>query len=91
MIKGMIVLDRSVDFITLMTTNYTCEGLIDENIGINLGRIKVNESMLTENLNPTTTTNKINNVNNNNQQKEKIKKLKIIKIKKIMKMKMMMK
>ena len=71
-ILGMIVLDRSVDFITLMTTNYTCEGLIDENIGINLGRIKVNESMLTENLNPTTTTNKINNVNNNNQQKEKI-------------------
>jgi hypothetical protein len=71
-ILGMIVLDRSVDFITLMTTNYTCEGLIDENIGINLGRIKVNESMLTENLNPTTTTNKINNVNSNNQQKEKI-------------------
>ena len=71
-ILGMIVLDRSVDFITLMTTNYTCEGLIDENIGINLGRIKVNESMLTENLNPTTTKNKINNVNNNNQQKEKI-------------------
>ena len=32
-ILGMIVLDRSVDFITLMTTNYTCEGLIDENIG----------------------------------------------------------
>ena len=71
-ILGMIVLDRSVDFITLMTTNYTCEGLIDENIGINLGRIKVNESMLTENLNPTTTTNKINNANSNNQQKEKI-------------------
>ena len=71
-ILGMIVLDRSVDFITLMTTNYTCEGLIDENIGINLGRIKVNESMLTENLNPTTTKNKINNVINNNQQKEKI-------------------
>ena len=71
-ILGMIVLERSVDFITLMTTNYTCEGLIDENIGINLGRIKVNESMLTENLNPTTTKNKINNVINNNQQKEKI-------------------
>ena len=35
-ILGMIVLDRSVDFITLMTTNYTCEGLIDENVGINL-------------------------------------------------------
>ena len=31
----MVVFDRSVDFITLMTTNYTYEGLIDENIGIN--------------------------------------------------------
>ena len=49
-ILGMIVLDRSVDFITLMTTNYTCEGLIDENIGINLGRIKVKENILRENL-----------------------------------------
>ena len=69
----MIVLDRSVDSITLMTTNYPCEVLIDENIGINLERIKVNESKLTENLNPTITTNKVNNINNNNnQQKEKI-------------------
>ena len=49
-ILGMIVLDRSVDFITLMTTNYTCEGLIDENIGINLGRIKIKENILKENL-----------------------------------------
>ena len=49
-ILGMIVLDRSVDFITLMATNYTCEGLIDDNIGINLGRIKVKESLLKENL-----------------------------------------
>lgn len=49
-ILGMIVLDRSIDFITLMTTNYTCEGLIDENIGINLGRIKVKECLLKENL-----------------------------------------
>ena len=49
-ILGMIVLDRSVDFITLMTTNYTCEGLIDENIGINLGRIKIKESIIKENL-----------------------------------------
>ena len=48
-ILGMIVLDRSVDFITLMTTNYTCEGLIDEHIGINLGRIVVKESMIREN------------------------------------------
>ena len=51
-ILGMIVLDRSVDFITLMTTNYTCEGLIDENIGITLGRIKIKESILNDNLVP---------------------------------------
>ena len=50
-ILGMIVLDRSVDFITLMTTNYTCEGIIDDSIGINLGRIKVKESLLKENIN----------------------------------------
>ena len=49
-ILGMIVLDRSIDFITLMTTNYTCEGLIDENFDINLGRIKVKECILKENL-----------------------------------------
>ena len=49
-ILGMIAFDRSVDFITLMTTNYTCEGLIDEHLGINLGRIKVKESILKENL-----------------------------------------
>ena len=49
-ILGMIVLDRSVDFITLMTTNYTCEGLIDDNLGINLGRIKIKESIIKENL-----------------------------------------
>ena len=40
-ILGMVVLDRSVDFITLMTTNYTTEGIIDEVIGINLGRIEI--------------------------------------------------
>ena len=51
-ILGMIVLDRSVDFITLMTTNYTCEGLIDENIGITLGKIKIKESILNDNLVP---------------------------------------
>jgi hypothetical protein len=50
-ILGMIVLDRSVDFITLMTTNYTCEGLLDDSFGINLGRIKIKESILKENLN----------------------------------------
>ena len=45
-ILGMIVFDRSVDFLTLMTTNYTCEGLIDENIGINLGKIKIKNSLI---------------------------------------------
>ena len=57
-ILGMIAFDRSVDFITLMTTNYTCEGLIDENLGINLGRIKIKESILKENLskNPVSST-----------------------------------
>ena len=50
-ILGMIVFDRSVDFITLMTTNYTCEGLIDDSFGINLGKIEVKKSLLTENLN----------------------------------------
>ena len=49
-ILGMVVFDRSVDFLTLMTTNFTCEGLIDENIGINLGKIKVKNSMLMEGL-----------------------------------------
>ena len=53
-ILGMIVLDRSVDFITLMTTNYTCEGLLDDSFGINLGRIKIKESILKENLNKNT-------------------------------------
>ena len=49
-ILGMVVFDRSVDFLTLMTTNNTCEGLIDENIGINLGKIKVKNSLLTAGL-----------------------------------------
>ena len=61
-ILGMVVFDRSVDFITLMTTNYTYEGLIDENIGINLGRIKVKESLLLDNLN-----NKLSKANTNPQ------------------------
>ena len=51
-ILGMVVFDRSVDFLTLMTTNYTCEGLIDENIGINLGRIKIKSTTLMAGLNP---------------------------------------
>lgn len=45
-ILGMVVFDRSVDFTTLMTTNYSCEGLIDEYIGINLGKIKIKQSLL---------------------------------------------
>ena len=49
-ILGMVVFDRSVDFLTLMTTNNTCEGLIDENIGINLGKIKVKNSLLNTNV-----------------------------------------
>ena len=48
-ILGMVVLDRSVDFITLMTTNYTTEGIIDEVIGINLGRIEIKKSVLLDN------------------------------------------
>ena len=36
-ILGMIILDRSVDFITPFTCNYTYEGLFDEHFGINRG------------------------------------------------------
>ena len=50
-ILGMIVLDRSVDFLTLISSNYTFEGLIDENFGINLGKIKIKENLLKEGLN----------------------------------------
>ena len=45
-ILGMIVLDRSVDFITALTTNYTYEGLIDDFFGINFGAIKIKESFV---------------------------------------------
>ena len=48
---GMIVLDRSVDFLTLMSSNYTFEGLIDEKIGINLGKMKIKETILKEGIN----------------------------------------
>ena len=47
-ILGMVVLDRSVDFLTLMTTNNTCEGLIDETFGINLGRIKIKSNLISK-------------------------------------------
>ena len=45
-ILGMIVLDRSVDFLTTVTTNYTYEGLIDDIFGINFGTIKIKESII---------------------------------------------
>ena len=45
-ILGMIVLDRSVDFLTALTTNYTYEGLIDDFFGINFGTIKLKESFV---------------------------------------------
>ena len=40
-IFGMIVFDRSVDFITPFISNLTFEGLVDEYYGINKGYIKV--------------------------------------------------
>ena len=49
-ILGMIVFDRSVDFLTLMTTNNTCEGLIDETFGINLGKIRIKNNLLSSGL-----------------------------------------
>jgi len=42
---GMIVLDRSVDFITPFLTNLTFEGLIDDCYGINKGQIKVKRKL----------------------------------------------
>ena len=60
-IFGMIVLDRSVDFLTTITSNYTYEGLIDDFFKINLGNIKIKETFIRD-------TN-INIKNNNNQEK----------------------
>ena len=57
-ILGMIVLDRSVDFLTTLTTNYTYEGLIDDFFGINFGSIKVKESTIKDN------SKKLNIINN---------------------------
>lgn len=45
-ILGMITLDRSVDFLTALTTNYTYEGLIDDFFNINCGTIKIKESFI---------------------------------------------
>ena len=53
----MIVLDRSTDFLTTLTTNYTYEGLIDDFFGINFGKIKIKESMISD------IDNKIGNIN----------------------------
>lgn len=47
-IFGMIVFDRSIDFITPLTSNYTYEGLIDDNYGINKGNIIIDESYFKE-------------------------------------------
>ena len=46
-ILGMIVLDRSVDFITPFTSNYTFEGLFDEHFGINRGYTIIENKYLT--------------------------------------------
>ena len=40
-ILGMIVLDRNVDFLTPMTSNFTDEGLFDDHFGIKWGNVKV--------------------------------------------------
>ncbi len=48
-ILGMIVLDRSVDFITPLLSNYTYEGLIDDIFGIKNGEIKVKQSKVIAN------------------------------------------
>ena len=45
---GMIVFDRSIDFITPLLTNYTYEGLIDEYYGIDKGNIIIDESYFRE-------------------------------------------
>ena len=45
-ILGMIVLDRKIDFLTPMTTNYTYEGLFDEHFGIKFGNIYAEKSLI---------------------------------------------
>jgi len=51
-ILGMIVLDRSIDFITPLLSNYTYEGMIDEYLGINKGNIIVKRSFTKSILKP---------------------------------------
>ena len=58
-ILGMVILDRSVDFITVLSTNYTYEGLIDDYFGINYGTIRLKESYIKEN------SNKMKNISTN--------------------------
>ena len=45
-IYGLIVLERGSDFITPFCSNYTYEGIIDDFFDINVGRIKVDKSIL---------------------------------------------
>ena len=47
-IFGMICIDRSIDFLTPLTNNYTYEGLIDDNFGINKGNIIIDDSYFKE-------------------------------------------
>ena len=49
-ILALLAFDRSVDFVTIMNTNHTFEGMIDEKFGINLGRTKISEKLLKDNL-----------------------------------------
>ena len=51
-ILGMIVLDRSIDFITPLLSNYTYEGMIDEYLGIYKGNITVKRSFTKSILKP---------------------------------------
>ena len=51
-ILGMIVLDRKIDFLTPMTTNYTYEGLFDEHFGIKFGNIYAEKSLIKVNFLP---------------------------------------
>lgn len=45
-ILGMVVFDRSTDFLTPLISNFTYEGLIDDFFGINCGIIKIKEKLL---------------------------------------------
>ena len=47
-VLGMIVFDRSIDFLTLFTSNYTYEGLIDDFFNIKFGKIRIKDSMVRE-------------------------------------------